>query len=289
MTQARVPLRSDRVLTIVPLLVLAAACWGLVLWRMGGAVGGPGADPGPIGFFTGMWTVMMAAMMLPSLWPTVVVYRRLEAARRARGDYAVRMGPVLLVVGYLGAWTVAGLVGFLVLTAGRALDIDGLSWDRGGPLLAGGVIVAAAVYQLTPLKDVCLRHCRGPFSFLLEHWRPGTLGAARMGVRHGVWCIGCCWALMAALFALGVMSIPWMTAIAVLIAVEKLLPWRRVATTFVTVALLVLGLAVALVPERVPGLMAPGGPATHEMNMSIGPPAAWAPRSGPNPETCLPR
>jgi predicted metal-binding membrane protein len=270
MTRALVPQRSDRLLTIVPLLVLAAVCWGLVLWRMGDADAGPGADPGTIGFFTGMWTVMMAAMMLPSLWPTVVVYRRLQAARRERGDNAVRIGPALLVIGYLGAWTVAGLVGFVVLKAGRALEIDVLSWDRGGPVLAGGVIVAAAVYQLTPLKDVCLRHCRGPFSFLLEHWRPGTLGAVRMGVRHGVWCIGCCWALMAALFALGVMSIPWMAAIAVLIAVEKLLPWRRVATTFVTVALLVLGLAVALVPERVPGLMTPGGPAMHDMNMSIG-------------------
>jgi predicted metal-binding membrane protein len=271
MTRALVPQRSDRLLTIVPLLLLAVVCWGLVLWRMGGAAGGPGADPGPIGFFTGMWTLMMAAMMLPSVWPTVVVYRGLQAARRERGDNAGWMGPALLVVGYLGAWTVAGLVGFAVLKAGRALDSDALSWDRGGPLLAGGVIIAAALYQLTPLKDVCLRHCRGPFSFLLEHWRPGMLGAVRMGARHGVWCIGCCWALMAALFALGVMSIPWMAAIAVLIAVEKLLPWRRVATAFVTVALLVLGLAVALVPERVPGLMAPGGPAMHDMNMSIGP------------------
>jgi predicted metal-binding membrane protein len=139
------------------------------------------------------------------------------------------------------------------------MQVDALSWDRGGPLLAGGVIVAAAVYQLTPLKDVCLRHCRGPFSFLLEHWRPGPLGAVRMGVRHGVWCIGCCWALMASLFALGIMSIPWMVLIAAFIAAEKLLPWRRTATSTVTVALLVLGLAVALVPERVPWLMTPSG------------------------------
>jgi predicted metal-binding membrane protein len=135
-------------------------------------------------------------------------------------------------------------------------ELDALSWDRGGPLLAGGVIVAAAAYQLAP-KDVCLRHCRGPFSFLLEHWRPGALGAVQMGARHGAWCIGCCWALMAALFALGVMSIPWMALIAVFIAAEKLLPWRRFATTVVTVALLVLGLAVAVVPEWVPGLMTP--------------------------------
>jgi predicted metal-binding membrane protein len=134
--------------------------------------------------------------------------------------------------------------------------------------VAGGVIVAAAVYQLTPLKDVCLRHCRGPFGFLLEHWRPGPLGAVRMGVRHGIWCIGCCWALMASLFALGIMSIPWMVVIAAFIAAEKLLPWRRVATTTVTIALLVLGIAVALVPERVPGLMAPQG-GMHQMEMEM--------------------
>jgi predicted metal-binding membrane protein len=233
---------------------------------MGGGDGGPGADLGTLGFFTGMWTVMMAAMMLPSVWPTVLVYRRLQAARRERGQPAAWMGSAWLLAGYLAAWTVAGLVGFAVLKAGRALDIDTLSWDRSGPLLAGGVIVAAAVYQLTPLKDVCLRHCRGPFSFLLEHWRPGPVGALRMGARHGLWCIGCCWALMAALFALGVMSIPWMALIAVFIAAEKLLPWRRVATTFVTVALLVLGLAVALAPERVPGLMAPT-PTMPQMTM----------------------
>jgi predicted metal-binding membrane protein len=251
MGTAQVPVRSGRLPTIVVLLALAAVCWVLVVRGMGAG------DPGALGFFVGMWALMMAAMMLPSVWPTVLVYRRLEAARRDRGQRGVPMGAALLLVGYLAAWTAAGLVGFAVLQGGRAARIDALSWDRSGPLVAGAVIVAAAVYQLTPLKDVCLRHCRGPFGFLLEHWRPGPLGAVRMGVRHGIWCIGCCWALMAALFALGVMSVPWMAVIAAFIAVEKLLPWRRVATTVVTVALLVLGLAMALVPDRVPGLMAP--------------------------------
>ena len=174
----------------------------------------------------------------------------------------------LLLIGYLAAWTVVGLIGFAILKAGRALAIDALSWSRGGPLLAGGVIIAAAGYQLTPLKDVCLRHCRGPFSFLLEHWRPGALGAVRMGARHGIWCIGCCWALMTALFALGVMSVAWMALIAVFIAAEKLLPWRRAAATFVSFVLLGLGLAVAIVPERVPGLMTADG-AMHKMSMPL--------------------
>jgi predicted metal-binding membrane protein len=268
MTRASVPVRPGLLLTIGPLLVLAVVCWAVVVQQMGGEDGGPGADPGPLGFFTGMWTLMMAAMMLPSVWPTLLVYQRLQTARRERGNNAVRMGPALLLIGYLAAWSVIGFIGFAILKAGRALEIDALSWSRGGPLLAGGVIIAAAAYQLTPLKDVCLRHCRGPFRFLLEHWRPGALGAVRMGARHGIWCIGCCWALMTALFALGVMSVAWMALIAVFIAAEKLLPWRRAAATFVSFALLVLGLAVALVPERVPGLMT-ADTAMHKMSMPL--------------------
>jgi predicted metal-binding membrane protein len=255
MSAAQIPVKSGRLPTILVLLAVAAVCWVVVVQLMGGAHGG--GDPGALGFFVGIWVLMMAAMMLPSVWPTLLVYQRLQAARRDRGEPGVPMGSGLLLVGYLAAWTAAGLVGFAILQAGRTVEIDALSWDRGGPLLAGGVIVAAAAYQLTPLKDVCLRHCRGPFSFLLEHWHPGPLGAIRMGVRHGVWCIGCCWALMASLFALGIMSIPWMVVIAAFIAAEKLLPWRRAATSTVTVALLLLGLAVALAPEQVPGLMAP--------------------------------
>ena len=270
MKAASLPLRSGSLPTIGVLLVLAAVCWAVVLQQMGGDQMGAPTDTGALGFFIGIWILMMAAMMLPSVWPTVLVYRRLQIVKREQGKDALRMGPGMLLIGYLAAWTVAGLIGFALLKAGRSFEIDALSWDRGGPLLAGGVIVAAAAYQLTPLKDVCLRHCRGPFRFLLEHWRPGAFGAVRMGARHGLWCIGCCWALMAALFALGVMSVGWMALIAVFIAAEKLLPWRRAATTFVTVALLVLGLAVAFAPERVPGLLPPdgamNGSATAEMS-----------------------
>jgi predicted metal-binding membrane protein len=253
--------------TIGPLVALAVLCWAVV-WRwMGGMSAAPGADPGPLGFFIAVWVVMMAAMMLPSVWPTVLVYRRLQAARRERGNKPVRLGPALFLLGYLGAWTAAGLIGFVIVRAGRALDIEALSWERGGRLLAGGVVIVAAIYQLTPLKDVCLRHCRGPLSFLVEHWRPGEVGAVRMGTRHGLWCIGCCWGLMAALFAVGLMSIPWMALITLFIAGEKLLPWRRVALTVVTISLLALGVGVVLVPEHVPWLTTPGT-SMHEMSMS---------------------
>jgi hypothetical protein len=147
-----------------------------------------------------------------------------------------------------------------VIQAGQALNLDVLHWDEAGPYVAGGVIALAAVYQLTTLKDVCLRHCRSPFAFLMDHGRPGRIGALRTGFSHGTYCVGCCWALMASLIALGVMSVGWMVFIAALIATEKLLPWKAVANRGIAVLLLVLGLGVAFVPEDVPGLTVPGSP-----------------------------
>jgi predicted metal-binding membrane protein len=166
----------------------------------------------------------------------------------------------LFVAGYLLAWTAAGLTGYALFEVGSSVTGDAFSWDNAGPYLAGGIILGAAIYQLTPLKDVCLRHCRSPLMLLMKYWRPGRLGGLRMGVIHGGWCIGCCWALMAALFALGVMSLGWMAFIAALIAVEKLLPWKALANRGIAVLLLVLGLALAFTPASVPGLTLPGSP-----------------------------
>ena len=148
------------------------------------------------------------------------------------------------------------------------------------------MIVAAAVYQLTPLKDVCLRQCRNPLAFVLQHWRAGRLGALRMGIEHGGYCVGCCWALMAALFALGVMSIGWMAFIAGLIAIEKLLPWKAVANRGIAVILLVLGLAVAFAPEDVPGLTLPDSAEAAQAMEAMGmeeegsAPPAWTSAGG---------
>jgi predicted metal-binding membrane protein len=242
------------------LLVLAVVAWLVTDDRMAGMDAGPGTDPGSLGFYVTVWVVMMAAMMFPSIAPMVVMFARIQEGKRERGD-AVQAGTTtLFVVGYLVVWTLAGLAAYAILETGRALDIEALSWDRAGPYIAGGVIVAAAVYQLTPLKDACLRKCRSPFMFLLHAWKPGRVGALRMGIEHGGWCVGCCWALMAALFALGVMSVGWMAFIAALIAIEKLLPWKAVANRGIAVTLLALGLAVAIVPEDVPGLVLPDSP-----------------------------
>ena len=176
-----------------------------------------------------------------------------------------------------------GLLGYAIFDGLRSLDLGLLAWDDAGRYVAGGVIVGAGLYQLTTPKDACLRHCRSP-AMLLRHWHRGRLGALRMGVEHGGVCIGCCWTLMAALFALGVMSIAWMALVAALIAAERLLPWKAPAVRAVAAVLVVLGLAVAFAPERVPGLTIPGSPeAMPAMSMDGEPASVHATDHPPRP------
>jgi predicted metal-binding membrane protein len=121
-------------------------------------------------------------------------------------------------------------------------------------------LIVAAIYEVTPLKDVCLGKCRSPLGVLLGSWREGRSGAVRMGAKNGAWCVGCCWALMASLFALGVMSVSWMAFVAAVIAVEKTVPWRQRVVTYATAAvLLVLGILVLAVPDALPALTIPSG------------------------------
>jgi predicted metal-binding membrane protein len=262
------PLRGQLALVGV-LLALAVAAWLLTDQRMAGMDSGPGTDLGGLGFYVTAWVVMMAAMMFPSIWPMVGVYANVQRRRRESGKTAPAGATALFVAGYLAVWTAAGLVAYGVFEGLRSLSIDAFSWDRGGRYLAGGVLLLAAVYQLTPLKYACLRRCRGPLGFLIESWHDGRLGALRMGFAHGAWCLGCCWALMAALFALGVMSVGWMILVAALIALEKLAPWQWLATRGVAIVLVVLGIAVATAPADVPGLTIPGSPG-DAMSMGSG-------------------
>jgi predicted metal-binding membrane protein len=238
-----------RIALVGALVALAATAWLVTDDRMDGMEMG-GLELGGLGFYVVTWVVMMAAMMFPSIAPVVAVYDRLREGRRVPVA-----GTVLFVCGYLVAWTAVGLLAYGTIELVRSLSIDWLAWDRAGRYVAGGTILAAAAYQLTPLKDVCLRHCRSPMSFVLNHWRDGALGALRMGIGHGSWCVGCCWALMAALFAVGAMSLGWMAFVAGLIALEKLWPWKTSANLAVAAVLLALGVGVMAVPDSVPGLM----------------------------------
>jgi predicted metal-binding membrane protein len=229
---------------------LAAVAWWSTVDRMRGMDNGPGTDLGTLGWFVGVWVVMMAAMMLPSVSPTVALYSRLTKRRTP-------VLPLVFAWGYLLTWAAAGLLAFGLTDAGGRLFGSELSWDGAGRWVAGGTLLVAALYEVTPLKDVCLARCRSPLGFLLGSWRDGPRGALEMGARHGAWCVGCCWALMASLFALGVMSLAWMAFVAALIAAEKTLPWGRGLTTATAAILLVLGVMLIAAPDAIPGLTIP--------------------------------
>jgi predicted metal-binding membrane protein len=243
------------------LLTVAAAAWVVTGLRMAGMDGGPGTNPGAFGFYISTWIVMMAAMMLPSITPMVLTYRGLQDERRGPGRSAKAGQTGLFVAGYLAAWAAAGLLGYVLLEAGRTLDGGLFAWDRAGRWAAAGVLAAAALYQLTPTKSACLTRCRGRRAFLQSGWRDGRNGGLRMGMRHGAWCVGCCWGLMAALFALGAMSVGWMVVVSALIAAERLMPWRAPIAAGVATVIAAIAIGVAAAPTRVPLLTIPGSPA----------------------------
>jgi predicted metal-binding membrane protein len=239
-----------RVGLVLLLLALAAVAWWATVNQMAGMDAGPGTDLGALGWFIGVWVVMMAAMMFPSVAPTVALFARMTRLRSP-------LRPLVFTAAYLVVWSAVGLLSYGVFEIGKTWFGAQLAWDAGGRWLAAAIIASAAVYELTPLKNVCLAKCRSPLGFLLGNWRDGSTGAVVMGARHAAWCVGCCWALMAALFALGVMSLVWMAVIAAVIAAEKTLPWRRTVLWSTTAILLLLAVLVAVAPHAVPGLVVP--------------------------------
>jgi predicted metal-binding membrane protein len=233
--------------TVGALLGASLLAWIVTVERMRGMDAGPGTDLGGLGWYLGIWVTMTAAMMLPSAAPMILAYASFSRSRRS----------VTFVAGYLAAWTLYGLAAYGVYRLVAAAGPNWLDWEREGPYVAGAALVAAGLYQLTPLKDACLRRCRGPVGFLVRGWREGRLGALRMGAEHGLLCVGCCWGLMLALFALGAMSLFWTAVAAAAIFAEKVLPHGNRTARVLAVALVALGVVVALSPGNVPGLTEP--------------------------------
>jgi predicted metal-binding membrane protein len=231
--------------TTIVLLAGSVAAWAVTVDRMRGMDAGPGTDLGGLGWYLGIWVPMTAAMMLPSAVP----------AARHVARLACRVPTLLFTGAYLAVWTGYGLVAYGVFRLVTSFDIGWLAWDRGGPYAAGGVIVAAGLYELTPLKRVCLRRCRSA-----PHGN-----AFRSGLAHGVDCVGCSAALMAVLFVLGAMSLFWMAVVAFVIFVEKALPRGSRLVPVFAVAVVALGIWVTVSPASVPGLTEPGGSPSMEM------------------------
>ena len=251
----RAILRHDRALVLAALLVVIALSWG---WLVVGAgiemgqmdMGGgqtmlmaPAWTPGYVALIFVMWVVMMAAMMLPSAAPTILLVDAL-ARQRANGSMAT------------GWFT----LGYLIVWAGFSLVATGVQWGlvrtallnddmaSASPMLVGILLIAAGIYQWTPLKRACLAHCRAPFDFLTRHWGGGPF---RAGLQHGLFCLGCCWMLMALLFAFGLMNLLWIAALALLVLIEKVLPIGGRMTYITGLALIAWGGVLLAFGERV--------------------------------------
>jgi predicted metal-binding membrane protein len=256
------PRVQDRRLFTALLVALVAVAWlALVAWGQSpygrfldhkelGEIE-VGLDGGAVGLavvFVGGWTLMTFAMMLPTSLPLVQLFRRMTR-RRADGALLV----ALLIVGYLSVWMLFGVVAHIG-DRGVHVVVEQSAWlNANAWLLGASILLLAGAYQFTPLKYQCLDKCRSPLSFIMEHWqgRDEQVQALRLGVHHGIFCVGCCWSLMLLMFAVGIGNVGWMLVLGAVMAVEKNMPWGRRLSAPLGVALLAAGLVVVLVEAPV--------------------------------------
>jgi predicted metal-binding membrane protein len=246
---SRVP--SDRAVILGSLIALAAAAWGLLIWQsvvMDDTMSltmGLGAP-----LFIALWVAMMVAIMYPTAAPMIMAFARIHNDRRDRGRAFV---PTWVFAGsYMALWSAAGLLAYGIAVAGDYLASQSAWLSDNAPRLGGGLLIVAGLYQLTPLKDICLSRCRTPMSFLMNSWREGLSGAVRMGLEHGAYCLGCCWLLFLIIFPLGMMNIAVLALITILIFAEKVLPLGRHVAYAAGAALVAYGAVVVFVPAALP-------------------------------------
>ena len=237
-------------------VALSLVAWLAVLLHMAGMDHGPGTPLHDLPMFLAGWVVMLTAMMLPSELNYLGAFNVLL---RGRGKPAIERQRRMLsfIAGYGVAWIGYGLAANLLDSAIRAVNLEMMAWNRAGPYFAGTVLIGAALYQLSPLKHACLKGCRSPLSFFARYWREGDLGSIAMGFRHGLVCVGCCWALMGLMFAVGAMSLSWMALLTLLMFAEKMLPKGRKLTTPIAIFLGAMGVWIAFSPETAPLLKVP--------------------------------
>jgi len=246
----QVALRRNRMVVVLALTILIVMAWaytaGLALEMPASSAAMPMSMPAPMAWTTtdfvymlAMWAVMMVAMMLPSATPAIVLFDRVSARRaESQRPYAATAA---FVGGYVLAWTAFSVLATL---ANWGLHAAGALSSMMGhvPSSVGGLLlIAAGIFQWTPLKQACLVHCRTPIGFLVQHWREGSTGATVMGLQHGAYCIGCCWLLMVLLFVLGVMNLAWVAVLTVVVLVEKLTPRGEIVSRGLGVVLMVWG------------------------------------------------
>jgi predicted metal-binding membrane protein len=245
-------LRRQRNLVLASLLVLAGACWVAVL-RQAGMPPGMGLTMGlTLPLFLLAWVAMMVAMMFPTAAPMIVMFTTVAAGKRQRAEPFVPTW--VFVSGYLLVWVGFGVLAY-VAAAGLSVLAMQVPWVMGNAArLGGAVLLVGGLYQLSPLKNLCLTKCRSPLSFVLTSWRDGYWGAFVMGLRHGAYCLGCCWLLFAILFPLGLMNIAAMVGLTLLIFAEKSLPWGSATARVVGGGLVAYGAVVLLTAHGLPGM-----------------------------------
>lgn len=238
---------------LAALVVLSASAWAGTVYQAGGmglglvtcsmTMGTPFSISNAF-LYVVLWGVMMVAMMLPAMTPIVGLFQTIAQKKREQG---LPFAPAwVFVAGYVALWTLTGSVGYAADMAIQSLPEQIPALRAYGMVIGGLTLVGAGLYQLTPLKYLCLSQCRSPMGFLLTSWRDGTLGAFRMGLHHGAYCLGCCWSLMAVLFVMGTMNLVWMGLLTIVIFVEKIVP-RGVAMGRATgVALILFGLVMTM-------------------------------------------
>ena len=209
-------LRHQRLILVGGIALLVTLAWWFLLSGAGMAM--PGMSAPPFAALLVMWWLMMAAMMLPSAAPAILLYARV---RHMRGRTDAIPQSWVFLAGYLTLWLLFSL---FAATAQQLLAGPAMALDNG--VAESALLIAAGIYQLSPLKTACLGECRSPAQFISRHWRPGWTGTLRLGLLHGAYCVGCCWALMALLFVLGVMNVLWIALLAILVLAEKLIHGR---------------------------------------------------------------
>ena len=251
---ARFPaLRWDSVPIVLAILLLAGLAWLDVYSRSQdmSAVSMNSIEtiPDPRGFwvdaalFLPMWTVMMGAMMLPAVTPLVLAFSTVYRRQHAEGGPHVPTW--VFLAGYTLVWAISGVPGYLAKEGLESLAAQTTSVQSAAPVVGGLVLVGAGLYQLTSFKERCLAHCRTLMGFIVNDWRDGYSGALSMGVHHGLYCLGCCWALMAVMFPMGIMNLAWMGGLAVLIFAEKMAPRGELVARVSGLGLVAAGISLA--------------------------------------------
>jgi predicted metal-binding membrane protein len=249
------PMSRARAGILLGLLALTAVCWAYLLHRRDAMTAHQAMTPTmglPALLFLAVWVAMMIATMFPAVAPMVLMFARISAAKRTAGK--AFLPTWLFVAGYLIVWTALGAVAYVLALGAQHLAGHVAAINEHAARIGGGLIVVAGAYQFSRLKDRCLTECRSPMAFVMQHWREGRAGAVRMGIRHGWECAGCCWALMAMMFPLGMMNIAALAGVTGFIYAEKVLPAGRTLRYAAGVALVAFGLAVLVHPALLPGM-----------------------------------